>query len=177
MIISFNFDANIRQTSTLRLEKIKEEDLPLVRMLNLTDWSDTRMNEALLVKHGSWIVNADRTIVFKDAGGGSFEIPEMYDLFYSGLRVRLECGGAGLCPMWFDDMEKSARKMRILVTKLHAPPELTIVRDMLLALMAEAFAVRYMTLHTSSLLVQFRMLDSCMDWPKDGISSFNCEKW
>lgn len=175
MITTFRFDANIRKTSTLRLEKIEEENLPLIRRLKLLNWSGTKEDEASLIKSGKWIANADKTIVFHDAGGGSFEIPEMYDLFYSGLRVRLECGGGGLPCKWFGNLDKSDRKLTILVTKLDVPPELSSEHHALLALLAEAFAVRYMSPPNSSLEVQFRMFDLLKDWPGDGVLNFNDE--
>lgn len=105
-------------------------------------------------------VNADKTIVFVAAGGGSFEFPEMFDLFHAGRRIRLECGGAGRQPMCFAGLDTPERALTIQVTRLEPPPGPGAERDAVLALMAEAFAVQFMHPLASSLPVRCRMLDA-----------------
>ena len=156
MLIEFRFDDNIRRTSMWRMEKITEQDLPLVRELDLITWDGGRESDDVIVKYGTWTISADRTAVFNSAGGGSFEIPEMYDLYFAGHRIRLECGGAGERSQWFEDLDSSTRKVTFLVTDLHVPPALAERRDALLAMIAEAFAVRYAPAPGTTLLVQFR---------------------
>lgn len=81
MLIEFRFDENIRRTSMWRVEKITEQDLTLVRALDVITWDGGRESDDLIVKYGKWTISTDRTAVFNSAGGGSFEIPEMYDLY------------------------------------------------------------------------------------------------
>jgi hypothetical protein len=169
MIIRFNFDGHIGQLSTLRPETITKEDLPWIRALRLSGW--TRADEAALLQQGKWIANADRSIVFKGAGGGSFELPELYDLYYRGSKARLECGGDGLPAKWHTLAGESAAKLVVQVTGLHLPPPLEAERDTVLALMAEAFAVGHMNPHPAALTVQFRMVD----WGKDAFTDDQLE--
>lgn len=161
MIIRFNFGGDIGQTSALRPQAIAQEDLAGIRALGLSGWNEAY--EAALLRQGRWIATADRSIVFTCAASGSFELPEIYDLYLQGARVRLECGGDGLPGKWHTLAGDFAAKLVVQVTSLRLPAQLAGQRDTVLALMAEAFAVGHMNPHPAALTVQFRMVD----WHKD----------
>lgn len=139
MIKTLSFDAT---TSHARLsrEKITSDDLPLIRRLQLKDWNGVPLREDGLVKRGHWVVNPDRSIVFVGAGGGSFEIPEMFDLYYEEYRIRLECGGAGARGRVLNKRADGGYDIDIFVTSMPLPAALAQQQDAIQALVVEAFA-------------------------------------
>ena len=82
--------SDFKNSPMFRKVKITEDDLPLFRQLAIKNWQDADFDEQLLVKYGNWVVNQDKSMIFKALGGGSFEIPEMYVFIYKGAEVRLE---------------------------------------------------------------------------------------
>ncbi len=124
----------------LRREQITADDLPLIRRLQLKDWNGVPVREDGLVKHGHWVINPDRSIVFIGAGGGSFEIPGTFDLYYRQYRIRIECGGGGARGRIFGQRADGGYDIDIFVTFMHLPADLSEQRDTMQALVVEAFA-------------------------------------
>ena len=152
----FDFDASLCRVSNLRLEKITEEDLALIRELGLRDWNDREFDERGLVAFCEWVVSEDRSVILMALGGGAFEIPEMYELIYKGERVRMECGGGG-SPAWtFGKGYDLVSERTVFVSRIAIPSALSHDRDTVLKVAAEAFAVRSLSFATAGrLTVEF----------------------
>lgn len=91
--------------------------------------------------HRTWIVNPDKSAILIALGGGSFEIPEMYDFVYQGHKVRIHCGGGGMQAKSFTRKPDQSIGVTIRVTEMQMPPALEQDQHAVFALMAEAFAV------------------------------------
>jgi hypothetical protein len=125
----------------LRYEKIIENDLSVIAHFGIKDWSGKKFDEALLLEYGNWVVNDDKSVIFKALGGGSFEIPEMYDLVYKGTRIRLECGGGGTPPKGFVKNDDQSYDITVFLAHIYIPPELAHEQDSVLASAVEGLAV------------------------------------
>jgi hypothetical protein len=151
----FSFNSDHFSNSTLRLQKITENDLPLIRQLGLKDWSGKEFGDSLLVR--KWVVNENRSVIFMALGGGAFEIPEMYDLIYKGRKIRLECGGGGLPARQFVKNEDQSYENIVSVTHTLIPPELSHEQDSVMALAIEAFAAITPMSSPEKLTVEFKV--------------------
>jgi hypothetical protein len=149
---TLSFDASLPQRTKLREVKITTDDLRLIDQFGIKDWNDKEFDRDMLVKYGKWVVNEDKSVIFKSLGGGSFEIPEMYDLIYRATKVHLECGGGGNQPKTFIKNADDNYDIAIFVSRIWIPPALSREQDAVLALVVEAFAVRYSSSPTSGKL-------------------------
>ncbi|TPQ25343.1 hypothetical protein [Methylomonas koyamae] len=135
------FDASLSHNSKLRYEKITESDLSLIRQFGIKDWNGKEFDETILLKYGNWVVNEDKSVIFKALGGGSFEIPEMYVLIYEEAKVHLECGGGGHQAQRYVKNDDQIYDTTVFVSRIRIPPELAGEQDSVLALVVDAFAV------------------------------------
>ncbi len=140
-MIEFRFDSIEQFNSSLQVKKIMETDLPLINELGLKDWNDHPFNSDALLKYGRWTVNEDKSVIFKALGGGAFEIPEMYDLFLDGIRVRLECGGGGTPARISASRTDGRHEVTVSVNKTYIPSGLAHLESEILATAAQCFAV------------------------------------
>jgi hypothetical protein len=147
-----SFDASLPHKTILREEKITTDDLRLIDQFGIKDWNDKEFDRDILVKYGKWVVNEDKSVIFKGLGGGSFEIPEMYDLIYKGAKVHLECGGGGDQSKTYVKHADNSCDIAIFVSRIWIPPALSREQDEVLALIVEAFAVPYSSSPTSGKL-------------------------
>lgn len=155
---TLSFDASIPHSAKLRSEKITADDLLLIDRFEIKDWNGNEFNRNLLVEHGKWVVNEDKSLIFKGLGGGSFEIPEMYDLIYKGARVHMWCGGGGERAAAFVKHTDNSYDITVFVSRIQIPPELSNEQDSVLGLIVEAFGVHYFESSTSGkLTVQFNL--------------------
>lgn len=128
----------------LRTQRIEAADLPLFAHHNITDWNRQPFDPELLCRLGKWWVNDDKSVVFKDLGGGCFEIPEMHALVWRGAKVHIECGGGGERATVLSVNAEGGLDVLVHVTHIAIPPELVDDTDALLAQVAEAFAARHL---------------------------------
>lgn len=128
----------------LRTQRIEAADLPLFARHDLTDWNGQPFDPELLCRLGKWWVNDDKSVIFKDLGGGSFEIPEMHALVWRGAKVHIECGGGGDRACVLTVNAAGGLDVVVHVTRIAIPPELAHDTDAVLAQVAEAFAVRHL---------------------------------
>ena len=154
----FDVDASLCNNSMFRLEKITEKDLPLFRRLGIKDWNGKDFDEDILLKHGKWVVNDDKSVIFKALGGGAFEIPEMYDLIYKAKRIRLECGGGAAPARIFLKHDDQTYDQTVFVSHIRIPQELSHEQDSVLAVAVEAFAIYSLMSSTpGKLTVEFNL--------------------
>lgn len=147
-----NFDVSFLRNLKLRQEKIVETDLPLIDRY----WNDMELNKGLLVNYGRWVVNEDKSVILKGMGGGSFEIPEMYDLIYKEAKVHLECGGGGDRAKISVPNPDGSYHITIFVSRIRIPPELSQEEDSVLTAIVETLAVEsFRSSQTGKLTVQF----------------------
>jgi len=147
-----NFDVSFLRNLKLRQEKIVETDLPLISRY----WNDTEVNKGLLINWGRWIVNEDKSVILRGMGGGSFEIPEMYDLIYKEAKVHLECGGGGDRAKISVPNPDGSYHITIFVSRIRIPPELSQEEDSVLTVVVEALAVEsFGSAQSGKLTVQF----------------------
>lgn len=155
---TLSLDVSLSQTSKLKSEKITTNDLLLIDQFRIKDWNGKEFDQDLLLKYGEWIANEDRSVIFKGLGGGAFEIPEMYDLIYKGAKVHLWCGGGGDTAATFVRHADGCFDVTVFASQIHIPPELSHEQESVLALLVEAFAVRYFgPLGSGKLTVQFNL--------------------
>lgn len=153
---TLTFDASIPHDTKLRSEKITANDLWLIDKFGIKDWNGKEFDRESLIKYGKWVVNEDKSVIFKGLGGGSFEIPEMYNLVYNGAKVHMWCGGGGDRATAFVKHADNSYDITIFVSRIWIPPELSREQDSVLALIVEAFAVDYLRSSTSGkLTVEF----------------------
>ena len=157
VLTKIQVDATDQRGGDLRLEKIAESDLALIDRLGLKDWNDQAFDRTLLVKYGKWMVNEDKSIIFKGLGGGSFEIPEMYELVYEGQKIRLECGGGGDPAQTYSTREDQTKETRVHVKRIRVPPMFEARRDLLLGLIVKAFATLFGSSLSGELVVEFKL--------------------
>jgi hypothetical protein len=151
----FSFDASLTRESKLRFAKITESDLSLIRQFGIKDWNGREFDKDLLLKYGTWVVNEDKSVIFKALGGGSCEIPEMYDLICREAKIRLECGGGGSRARRIVKNDDQIYDTTVFVTRIQIPPHLAHERDSLLALVSEALLVESRT--SGRLTVEFNL--------------------
>jgi len=140
---TLTFDESCLQRSHLRREKISKDDLLLIRRLGIRDWNGREFDDDHLIRFSEWVVNEDKSVVFKGLGGGAFEIPKMYSLFFNGEHVRLECGGGGSEASKFLKYPDGTYDMTVCVSCIRIPSKLADKQEFVLELVAEAFAVDY----------------------------------
>ena len=146
------FDAGSPRSLKLRREKIVEVDLPLISL----HWNEMESNKDLLIRSEKWLVNEDKSVILRAMGGGSFEIPEMYDLIYKETKIHLECGGGGDRAKLFVKNPDGSYDITIFVSHIRIPPELSREEDALLAVVVEALAVEcFGSSQSGKLTVQF----------------------
>jgi hypothetical protein len=146
------FDAGSLRSLKLRREKIMEVDLPLIGRY----WNEMESNKELLIKYEKWLVNEDKSVILRAMGGGSFEIPEMYDLIYKKEKIHLECGGGGDRAKIFVKKPDGSYDITIRVSQIRIPPELSQEEDALLAVIVEALAVEcFGSSRSGKLMIQF----------------------
>lgn len=150
------FDASAHSSSNLRLEKITENDLALIHHCGIRDWNDQEFDQTRLLNYGKWVVNEDKSVIFVALGGGSFDVPEMYDLLYEGKRIRLECGGGGDRARTYTTRDDRTKECTVHA-RIKIPSELLDKRDFLLALIVEAFKVELGSALSGELVVEFRI--------------------
>ena len=144
----------------LHAQKITEKDLALFDRYGITDWNGQKFNPALTLKYGEWLVNEDKSIIFKALGGGSFEIPEMYALIYKGVKVHIECGGGGKESIEFAKDNQQSHLVTVYVSRVQIPTELALEQEAVLTLISEAFAAYFFgsgSTSTGRLTVNFNM--------------------
>ncbi|WP_457281616.1 hypothetical protein [Polaromonas sp. P5_D5] len=130
-----------------------ETDRPLIDRY----WDDTESNKERLTKYGQWVVNEDKSVILRAMGGGSFEIPEMYDLVYKETKVHLECGGGGDRAKISVNMPDGSCDITIFVSHIRIPPELFQELTSLLEVTVEALAVDcFGSSRSGKLVVEFR---------------------
>jgi hypothetical protein len=155
MLTRIRHDTSVHSDVNLRSEKITENDLVLINGLGLRDWNDKEFDREILVKFGRWVINEDKSIIFKGLGGGAFEIPEMFDFVYEGQKIRLECGGGGDPARTHATRKDQTQDCIVHVTRIRVPPTLVSKRDSLLTLIVKAFAVDLGPYVSGDVVVEF----------------------
>lgn len=154
----FSFDESILHNTKLRSKKITADDLRLIDHYGIKDWNGEEFDRDLLIKYGKWVANEDKSVIFKGLGGGSFEIPEMYDLIYKGAKIHMWCGGGGDRAKAFVKHVDNSYDMTVFVSRIWIPPDLSCEQDSVLKLIVEAFAVCSLSSATCrKLSVQFNL--------------------
>lgn len=141
MVKKICFDNTICLSSLLREEKITEEDLPLIQQYVLRDWEYVEYDREMLIKYSRWVVNEDKSIILKAAGGGCFEHPLVYELVYKGSRTRLQCGGGGWPTKEYLKHDDGTYDITVFVSHIDLPGELRDELDTVMAVAGEALAV------------------------------------
>jgi hypothetical protein len=89
-------------------------------------------------------------------GGGSFEIPEMYDLIYKEAKVHLECGGGGDRAKISVPNPDGSYHITIFISCIRIPHELSQEEDSVLTAIVETLAVEsFGSSQSGKLTVQF----------------------
>ncbi|MFZ6801354.1 hypothetical protein ACO0KZ_16280 [Undibacterium sp. Di24W] len=147
--------------SNLHREKITEADIPLIEKLEFRDWCGNEFDIPQLLRLSTWIVNQQKSIILIGLGGGCFEIPEMYDFVYNGIKIRIHCGGGGASAKTFIKMPDQSVNITFHVTEIQIPQELGQDQDAILTLAAEALAVEMFGSNAEvKLTVEFKLLSS-----------------
>jgi hypothetical protein len=114
---TFSLDSKNWQPAMLSHQKIDTTDLDFLEKFQLTDWNGRVLDAEMLVKSGYWIVNDEKTLVFYECGGGSCEIPEMYELIFKEQKIRVYCGGGGIDPREMKCLKDGNWEISIFVTE------------------------------------------------------------
>lgn len=87
----YEFDVTISENSVFQYKKMDEKDLELLRQYNIRQWDGKDFKNESILKYGNWVISKNRDMFLKSLGGGSFEIPEMYEFVFAGGIVHIEC--------------------------------------------------------------------------------------
>ncbi|MFT3734511.1 MAG: hypothetical protein QM776_05760 [Rhodocyclaceae bacterium] len=133
-----------------------EADMALLDRYDITDWNKQKFDPDLIIKYGKWWVNEDKSIIFKALGGGSCEIPEMFSLVYQGVKVHIEYDRSHA-----RNYDSAPDTRNVLISNVRIPAELTQDQDVVLTLIAEAFAAPYLSAgNTKKVVVEFMTFPS-----------------
>jgi hypothetical protein len=144
--------------SNLHYEKITEIDIPIIEKLEFKDWCGKEFDIPLMLRLSRWVVNPQKSIILIGLGGGCFEIPEMYDFVYNGVKIRIHCGGGTGSAKSFIEMPDQSINITFHVTEIQIPQELKQDQDTILALVAEALAIEMFGSNADvKLTVEFRL--------------------
>jgi len=145
--------------SNLSHEKITEADIPIIEKLKFRNWCGEEFDIPQLLRLSTWVVNPQKSIILKALGGGCFEIPEMYDFVYNGVKIRIHCGGGTGSAKSFIKMPDQSIDITFHVTEIQIPQELEQDQDAILTIVAEALAIEMFGSNADvKLTVEFKLL-------------------
>ena len=89
------------------------------------------------------MISEDGEYLLFGTGGGSFEIPEMYEFKYRDKVIHLSSGGGGLRPKIFTESENGTYSVQVFIDGFVVPKELFGEKEKVATKIAEAFSVEY----------------------------------
>ena len=127
----------------LHRQVITEDDWALIDRHGIKDWAGHDLNKALSLRlSAKWVTNNERSLIFMPVGGGAFEIPDMFDLVYKQVRIRVHWGGGGARKMAYERTPGGELScISFFRVQPHIPAELAHERPQILRVIAEALAV------------------------------------
>lgn len=123
----------------LRLQEITPADQPLASSLDMKNWVGGPLED--ITDYDEWVINEARNVILISLGGGSHEIPSMYDLFYKGRRIRIESGG-DRASSHLEEHADGSRTFTVFIS-LAVPLDLKDEYEHVRDLTVEAFAALY----------------------------------
>lgn len=119
MLKSFDFEIDICEKSVFEHKKMDKNDLELLRHYNVKQWNNEDFQDELILKYSKWVISKNRDMFLKGLGGGSFEIPEMYEFVFSGGKVHIEIGGGGNRGIIFKKYNDGSYDEKIIISRTY----------------------------------------------------------
>jgi hypothetical protein len=115
----YDFDVTICENSVFQYKKMDEKDLELLRHYNIKQWDGEDFENESILKYGKWVISKSKDMFLKGLGGGSFEIPEMYQFVFVGGIVHIECGGGGTSSRSFKHNKDGSYDEEIIISRTY----------------------------------------------------------
>jgi hypothetical protein len=96
-----------------------------------------------ICSYGEWVISDDGEYLLFGTGGGSFEIPEMYEFKYQDKVIHLSSGGGGLRSKIFTQDEGGTYSVQIFIDDFVVPKELLSEKQTVAQKIAQAFFAQY----------------------------------
>ncbi len=141
--MKFKFDPSSTTTTTFIRRKSQPSDAPFLLGLEFNNWAGGPLSHERICSGGEWVISDGGEYLLFGTGGGSFEIPEMYEFKYRDKVIHLSCGGGALCPNIFTRDESGAYSVHIFIDGFIVPKELLSERENIATKIADAFATKY----------------------------------
>lgn len=152
---TLHFDRSRLPNLKLKRQKITEDDFLLLSKYDFKGWNGGNLNLVNTIQLGHWLVNEDKSVIFFPLGGGSFEMPEVYELVVNETKVRIWCGGGGDQAKRFKKKADQSYEITVRVSKILIPTALLHIQDSVKELIVDAFAVKLLSGNYSTLAVEF----------------------
>jgi hypothetical protein len=115
----FDLEIGICEKSVFEHKKMDKNDLELLRHYNVKQWNNEDFQDELILKYSKWVISKNRDMFLKGLGGGSFEIPEMYEFVFSGGKVHIEIGGGGYAGRKFKKNNDGSYDEEIIISRIY----------------------------------------------------------
>ena len=155
---TLHFDPRKLPSLKLKRQKIAAAELTLFSKYEFKNWNGEPFDANTLSRHGEWVCSDDRRVIFLSLGGGTFEIPEMYDLIVDEAKVRIWCGGGGGQAKRYDKKPDGSDEISVLVSQIWIPRLPSQSQETVLELVVDAFAASCLNDSNMTLTVKFEQI-------------------
>lgn len=139
----FQFDPSEKKTSTFVRRRREPSDVRYLAGLKFLNWAGGPLEHEKICSFGHWVISDEGECILFATGGGSFEIPEMYEFKYRDKVIHLSSGGGGLRPNIFTKDKNGTYSVQIFIDGFVVPKELYSEKEHIASKIAEAFFVEY----------------------------------
>jgi hypothetical protein len=141
--MKFQFDPSQTITSTFNRRKREPSDVQYLVGLHFLNYMGGSLSHEEICSYGEWVISDDGEYVLFETGGGSFEIPEMYEFKYRDQVIHLSSGGGGLRSKVFTQDESGIKNLQIFIDGFVVPKELSSEKETVAQKIAQAFVAQY----------------------------------